>query len=95
MKIVKEFIMRTVAGETILVPTGATAEEFNGMLTLTETAKVIWENLEKVDSLDEMAHVLTEQYEVDEETAKQDTVALVSELLRIGFIECTKEDRTW
>lgn len=95
MRIVKEFIMRTVAGETILVPTGATAEEFNGMLTLTETAKVIWENLEKVDSLDEMAHVLTEQYEVDEETAKQDAAALVSELLRIGFIECTKEDRTW
>lgn len=95
MRIVKEFIMRTVAGETILVPTGATAEEFNGMLTLTETAKVIWENLEKVDSLDEMVHVLTEQYEVDQETAKQDTVALVSELLRIGFIECTKEDRTW
>lgn len=95
MRIVKEFIMRTVAGETILVPTGATAEEFNGMLTLTETAKVIWENLEKVDSLDEMAHVLTEQYEVDEETAKQDAVALISELLRIGFIECTKEDRTW
>ena len=87
--------MRTVAGETILVPTGATAEEFNGMLTLTETAKVIWENLEKVDSLDEMAHVLTEQYEVDEETAKQDAAALISELLRIGFIECTKEDRTW
>lgn len=95
MRIVKEFIMRTVAGETILVPTGATAEEFNGMLTLTETAKVIWENLEKVDSLDEMAHVLTEQYEVDEETAKQDAAALISELLRIGFIECTKEDRTW
>lgn len=95
MRIVKEFIMRTVAGETILVPTGATAEEFNGMLTLTETAKVIWENLEKVDSLDEMVHVLTEQYEVDEETAKQDAVALISELLRIGFIECTKEDRTW
>ncbi|MFQ7311595.1 MAG: PqqD family protein [Sellimonas sp.] len=95
MRIVKEFIMRTVAGETILVPTGAAAEEFNGMLTLTETAKVIWENLEKVDSLDEMVHVLTEQFEVDQETAKQDTAALVSELLRIGFIECTKEDRTW
>lgn len=95
MRIIKEFIMRTIAGETILVPTGATAEEFNGMLTLTETAKVIWENLEKVDSLDEMAHVLTEQYEVDEETAKQDAAALISELLRIGFIECTKEDRTW
>lgn len=95
MRIVKEFIMRTVAGETILVPTGATAEEFNGMLTLTETAKVIWENLEKVDSLDEMVRLLTEQFEVDQETAKQDTAALVSELLRIGFIECTKEDRTW
>lgn len=54
MKIVKEFILREIAGECVLVPTGATSQEFNGMITISDTAKFIWENIEKVDSLEEM-----------------------------------------
>ena len=34
MKKIKEFIKRDIAGETVLVPTGATAQEYNGMMTL-------------------------------------------------------------
>ena len=45
MKIVKEYILREIAGEYILVPTGETTQEFNGMITISETAKFIWENL--------------------------------------------------
>lgn len=48
MKIVKEFILREIAGECVLVPTGATSQEFNGMITISDTAKFIWENIEKV-----------------------------------------------
>ena len=54
MKIVKEFILREIAGECVLVPTGVTSQEFNGMITISDTAKFIWENIEKVDSLEEM-----------------------------------------
>lgn len=52
MKIVKEFILREIAGECVLVPTGATSQEFNGMITVSDTADlygrisrkpVIWE----------------------------------------------------
>lgn len=95
MKIVKEFIVRKIAGEHVLVPTGSTAEEFNGMMTMTETAALIWENLEKVDSLEEMIDLVMQEYEVDQETAERDVTALVNELVRIGFIQYTKEDGTW
>lgn len=95
MKIVKEFIARKIAGEHVLVPTGATAEEFNGMLTMTETAAFIWENLEKVDSLEEMLDLVMEAYDVDRETAQKDVTGLIGGLLQIGFIQCTKEDGTW
>lgn len=54
MKIVKEFILREIAGECVLVPTGATSQEFNGMITISDTAKFIWENIEKADSLEGM-----------------------------------------
>ena len=49
MKIVKEFILRNIAGECVLVPTGATTQEFNGLITMSDTAKFIWENIEKAE----------------------------------------------
>ena len=35
----EDYIPREIAGETILVPTGASADHFNGMLTLNETSR--------------------------------------------------------
>lgn len=64
MKIVKEFILREIAGECVLVPTGATSQEFNGMITISDTAKFIWENIEKVDSLEEMIRMVLDTYEM-------------------------------
>lgn len=95
MKIVKEFILREVAGECVLIPTGETTQEFNGMITLSDTARFIWENLEKADSLEEMTQMVLDTYEIDIETAQRDTAGFIRELFRAGFIECTKEDRTW
>ena len=42
MKKNKSFISRTIAGETILVPSEETAHDFNGMISLTDTAAFIW-----------------------------------------------------
>lgn len=95
MRIAKEFILREIAGECVLVPTGATTQEFNGLITMTDTAKFIWENLERAESLEEMIQMVCEVYEIDEETTKQDTIEFLTQLLQAGFIECTKEDRTW
>ncbi len=95
MKIIKEFILRDIAGECVLVPTGATTQEFNGLITLTDTAKFIWENLEQVDSLEEMVDALLEEYEIDQKTAANDVTQFIVQLLQARFIACTKEDRTW
>ncbi len=95
MKIVKEFILRNIAGECVLVPTGETTQEFNGLITLTDTAKFIWENLENVDSFEELIKLMLEEYEIDEETAKNDAHAFISQLIASGFVNCTKEDRSW
>lgn len=75
--------------------TGTTSQEFNGMITISDTAKFIWENIEKVDSLEEMIRMVLDTYEIDEETARRDTIAFVGALVENGFIECTREDGTW
>ena len=95
MKIVKEFILRNIAGECVLVPTGATTQEFNGLITLSDTAKFIWENIEKADSFKELVYMMLDEYEIDEETAKKDAYVFIDQLLQAGFIDCSKEDRSW
>lgn len=95
MKIVKDFILRDIAGESVLVPTGKASEEFNGMITMTDTARFIWERLEKLGSLDELVNAVTETYDVDEETARRDCVGLINALLKRGIVTFSKEDHTW
>lgn len=95
MRVDKEFVLREIAGDYIIIPTGKTVLEFNGMITISDTARFIWENIEKVDSLEEMIQMVLDTYEIDEETARKDTIAFVGALVENGFIECTREDGTW
>ena len=46
MKRNTDFMLRDIAGEVILVPTGAATQQFNGMLTFNEVAAIIWKNLD-------------------------------------------------
>ena len=47
MKIKKGFVLRDVAGRSVVVATGAAAKRFRGMVMLNETGKEIWTNLTK------------------------------------------------
>ena len=50
MKRNTDFMLRDIAGEVILVPTGAATQKFNGMITLNEVADFIWKNLDESKS---------------------------------------------
>lgn len=95
MKIIKEFILREIAGECVLVPIGKTSQEFNGMITLSDTARFIWENIERADSFEDLVKLMLEEYEIDEETAKRDAYIFIDQLLASGFVALTKEDKSW
>lgn len=95
MKILKKFIMRQIAGENMLIPTGETTQEFNGMITMSETAKFIWENVESCESLDELVQRILDEFDVDEELAHKDAAGLIGELVQAGIMGCSREDGTW
>lgn len=95
MKIVKEFVLREIAGEAILVPTGETSQEFNGMITLSSTAQFIWENVEKVNSFDELVAKILEEFEADENTVRCDTDTFLVELLKRGIVQISDPDKKW
>ena len=85
----KEFIKRNIAGEIVLVPSGQTAREFNGMVTLTETGEFIWEHIEEAESFNHLVLLILEEYEVDKDTASQDAAGFIMQLLQAGMIRPT------
>lgn len=85
MKRNPDLIYRSIAGESVLVPTGQLAQMFNGMITLNEVAAFIWENLEKVDSQDELLQLVLDEFEVEEAAADADVNGFLRMLLERGF----------
>ncbi len=87
MKRNKNFILRKIAGESVIIPTGEATREFNGLFSLNRVAAFIWENIEKVADTEEMIQLVLGHFDVDEETARTDVEGLIKELKLVGFVE--------
>lgn len=72
MELKKKFVLRNIVGETILVPIGQNNEAFNGLITINELGKFIWENIESSKDEDELLQKILDEYEVEKEVAKAD-----------------------
>lgn len=87
MKIKDGFTLRNIAGCEIVVPVGNTCKTFNGMITLNDSASFFWQLLQKETTVDEMVKRTTEEYEVNEDTARQDIENFISLLKENNLIE--------
>lgn len=72
MKFKYEFVIRQIVGEYVLVPVGEGALSFSGMITTSEVGAFICDELRQEVTRDQLLAKLTETYDVDEQTAKQD-----------------------
>ena len=88
MKTKKGFNLRTICGESIIVAEGKENIDFSNIISLNETATYLWEKIEgKLFSIDELVTLLTEQYDVDEKTARDDSKTLIQQWLDAGIVE--------
>lgn len=86
MKRNTDFMLRDIAGEVILVPTGAATQQFNGMITLNEVAAFIWKNLDESESREILVDKIMDEFEVDRKTATRDVIGFVSALYERGLV---------
>ena len=42
MKVNKQFVVKNIAGEIVIVPTGNAIQNFNGLISVNEVAGFIW-----------------------------------------------------
>lgn len=80
MKINGEFIKRNVAGETIYVPVGSTALNFNGICSGNEVANLIFDMLLKDSEKNEIIDLIVSEYDVDRQTAENDFDEIIKKL---------------
>ena len=85
MKLKEGFILRTVAGETIVLPSGDELD-LNMMITLNDTGKFLWQQLENGAEVDELVAALLAEYDVGEATAKAGVERFVAKLNENGFL---------
>ena len=85
MKLKDGFILRTVAGETVVLPTGGVTD-FDMMITLNDTGKFLWERLTVGAEEEELVKALLAEYDVTEELAAQSVAAFVARLKELDFL---------
>ena len=84
MKLKDGFLLRQVAGQTVVLPAGD--RDLNMMITLNDTGAFLWKHLQ--DETDEAALVaaLLEEYDVDQATATQAVAGFVQKLRDHEFL---------
>ncbi len=88
MKAKKGFNLRNVCGENIIVAEGEENIDFSNIISMNESSAYLWKNIQgKEFSHEDLAKLLTDEYEVDKETALKDVKTLAGLWLEAGIIE--------
>ena len=90
MRINKEYVLREIAGDYIIIPVGATALEFNGLITVNEVGVTLWNMLQEEVTMEDLALGVLAEYDVQEEVAREDIQEFLDELVKGGIL--TKEE---
>jgi len=73
----------------IMVDTVGHMVDMHRVVTFNETAKTIWDEMENLEgfTLQDMVDVVTDQYDIDKQTAYDDCKSLIQEWLTSGLVE--------
>jgi len=88
MKIKDGFELKDICGENIIISHGKENINFTKIITLNESAALIWDGVIGKDlSIEDMVQAIINEYEIDEATARKDCENIASEWKKVGFIE--------
>lgn len=85
------FVHRRVAGNDVLISVGANVANFNGYITLNPTASFLWDALARPQSVSSLTELLTEEFDVTRENARDDVTHFLDMLLRNAMVSIYEE----
>lgn len=89
MRAKKGFTLRSVVGENIIVPEGKENIDVTNIVSMNESAALLWKAIVDKESFtaEDLAQILTDNYEVDEDTALTDAKAIAAKWIETGIAE--------
>ena len=87
MKVQNDFVLREIAGDYVIIPTGTTVLSFNGLITVNEVGADLWKMLQSEVSFDDLVLGILDIYDVDETTAREDIQEFLDTLIRGGILD--------
>jgi len=88
MKLKKGFVMRDVCGEHVLVGEGTETVDFNRLVKFNDVAAFLWKKASEADDFtaETLAAAITTEYNVDGDTAINDTRKLLADWQKEGLL---------
>ena len=88
MRINNKYKLRKVAGESVVIMQGAYGLDLTKIISFNETSEWLWNELADKDfNQNDVEALLMSKYEVEETTAKKDSIAWIEKLLKYNLIE--------
>lgn len=84
---VEGVILRQVAGETFLVPIRGRLADMEELFVLNEVGRWLWDGLDGLHSIEDLAANVAAEFEVEEQEACRDALAFVERLAESGLVE--------
>ncbi len=81
------FVARVITDEVLIVPISKQVANLSSIYTLNGVAGRIWNSLDGKKTVAQIVELIVLEYEVSSETATDDTVNFLAELLEAGLIE--------
>ena len=86
MKVNKQFVVKNIAGEIVIVATGNAIQNFNGLISVNEVADFIWTHLEECETPEDMIKMVLDEYEGDETKIRKEVTEFLDTLKKVGMI---------
>ena len=86
MKVSNLFISRKIADVHLLIPVGEAAMSVKGLIALSESGSMLYEKLKTGCSREDLIAALTEQYDVSEVVAAEDTDAFLNQMRQLNIL---------
>lgn len=85
MKIKDGFVLRSMAGTTIVVPSGD-ALDVDVMITLNDTGRYLWELLQQETNVEAMTASVLKDYDIEEAAARNYIVKFTDRLKELDLL---------
>lgn len=86
MRVRNNFILRTIAQEQLLIPTGEAALSVKGLIALSESGSFLYQKLRSDCTREDLIAALTQEYDVPASVAGEDIDAFLDQMRQLDML---------